>query len=61
MSPQDGDLPIHYAAYNGHCDVIQFLYECDPTAFSVEGKVWFLYLFYFFLLLLSECVMNFVV
>ena len=41
FSSQDGLLPIHYAAQNGRCDVIEFLYECDPSAFSAVSRVWF--------------------
>ena len=53
---QDDILPIHFAAKNGHLEMVRVLSECDPSTLSVRHKVsWYI----FFGLLLCGVLLSF--
>ena len=36
---QDGDLPVHRAAYKGKLDVVKYLLDLQPDTISVKSNV----------------------
>ena len=39
LFPQNGDTPLHRAAYNGKLDCVKVLMTCRETSLSLRNKV----------------------